>query len=165
MPVARPATGACQTEPAVADSPLSAADMHAYEDSRLRLKKINRAAGVARFNGWTSGIFAVFSLLGGLFSLTSFLLGVALAIVSYNEFKGGKRLQLLDRDAARTLGHNQIGFLCHADNLRRMVSLQHDDRTPIHTRTRWPPPVDKPPHCSDRLAIYTARSTWRSTVR
>ncbi len=110
MPIARPATAARRVDPTPADSPLSPEDILAYEDSRKRLKKINRAAGVARFNGWTSGIFAAFSLLGGLFSLTSFLLGAALAIVSYNEFNGGKRLQLLDRNASRTLGHNQIGF-------------------------------------------------------
>ena len=110
LPIARPAPVPAGTESKPAGSPLSPADLLTYEESKIRLKKIIRAAGVARFNGWTTGIFAAFSLLGGLFSLTSFLLGVALAIVSYNEFKGGKRLLQLDRHATLGLGRNQLGF-------------------------------------------------------
>ena len=73
-------------------------------------KKIRRAAGVARFNGWTTGIFAAITLLGGVFSLTSLLLGVALAVVAHNEFNGAKLLRRLDQRAPRRLGYNQLGL-------------------------------------------------------
>jgi hypothetical protein len=46
------------------------------------------AVRVAGFNGWSIGFFAVLSLAFGLFSLTSFLVGVGLAVVPRNEFVG-----------------------------------------------------------------------------
>ncbi len=109
-PTARPAVvapGAVSDTPA---APLSVENLRELELAQGRAKKIRRAIGVALFNGWTTGIFAAISLLCGLFSLTSFLIGIALAIVSYNEFAGAKMFRRFDEQATRRLGFNQLGF-------------------------------------------------------
>ena len=76
-----------------------------------RAKKIRKAAGVAAFNGWMTGIFAVTSAPFAPFSIAGFLVTVGLGIVAYNEFQGRKRLLLFDDSAPRLLGWNQVGFL------------------------------------------------------
>ncbi|MBI2477744.1 MAG: hypothetical protein HYV60_03575 [Planctomycetia bacterium] len=76
-----------------------------------RSKKIRKAAGVAAFNGWMTGIFAVTSAPFAPFSIAGFLVTVGLGIVAYNEFQGRKRLLRFDASAARLLGWNQVGFL------------------------------------------------------
>jgi hypothetical protein len=78
--------------------------------ARKRLRKVRRAAGVALFNGWSIGVFAVFSLAIGLFSLTSLLIGAALALVAYNEFVGAKMLRKLDTRAPWRLALGQLGL-------------------------------------------------------
>lgn len=104
--VARPAC-----DPSVAaGSPLTAEHVRELELARRRAKRIRRAVGVARFNGWTVGFFAVLSLLIGFFSLPSLLIGVALAVVSYHEFAGARQLRLFDERAGRRLGFNQLGL-------------------------------------------------------
>jgi len=98
-------------EPAApADNAPSPAALLQLENARLRAKKIRRAESVARFNGWTSALFAGTSLLGGLFSLPVFIMGAALAVISYNEFAGAKELHCFQDKAARRLGFNQLGF-------------------------------------------------------
>jgi hypothetical protein len=69
------------------------------------------AAKVAALNGWSVGFFAVVSLLFGLFSLTSFLVGVGLAVVARNEFVGRRRLRSLEPAGLELLWRNQVGFL------------------------------------------------------
>jgi hypothetical protein len=69
------------------------------------------AAKVAAFNGWSLGFFAVVSILFGLFSLTSFLMGVGLAVVARNELVGRTRLRSLDPAGLELLWRNQIGFM------------------------------------------------------
>jgi len=76
-----------------------------------RSKKIRKAAGVAAFNGWMTGIFAVASAPFAPFSIAGFLVTVGLGIVAYNEFQGRKRLLRFDDSASRLLGWNQVGFL------------------------------------------------------
>lgn len=90
--------------------PLSADNLRELELAQRRAKTVRRAISVARFNGWTVGTFAGLSLLGGVFSLTSLLVGVALTVVSYNEFSGAKALQRFDQAAPRRLGFNQLGL-------------------------------------------------------
>jgi hypothetical protein len=98
--------------PQAPSGPLSANNLRELELAQRRAKRIRRAIGVARFNGWTIGSFAGLSLLLGIFSLTSLLVGLALAVVSYNEFSGAKALQRFDSAAPRRLGLNQIGLCC-----------------------------------------------------
>lgn len=90
--------------------PLSPEDLRQLEAARKRAKSIRRAIGVARFNGWSVGLFAALSLLVGLFSLKSLLIGAVLAVVAYNEFAGARQLRCYDERAARRLGFNQIGL-------------------------------------------------------
>ena len=74
-------------------------------------KKIRKAAGVARFNGWSIGLFAALSAPFALFSLAGFLITAGMALVAYNEFRGRRRLLQFDEGAAAFLGWNQVGFL------------------------------------------------------
>ena len=69
------------------------------------------AAKVAAFNGWSIGFFAVVSILFGLSSLTSFVIGVGLAVVARNEFVGRKRLRSIDPSGLELLWRNQVGFM------------------------------------------------------
>ena len=87
-------------------------------ESQLELRDANDRAGsflgaakVAAFNGWSTGFFAVVSILFGLFSPTSFLVGVGLAVVARNEFVGRRRLQSFDPSGLELLWRNQVGFM------------------------------------------------------
>ena len=80
-------------------------------DAKERAGSFLGAAKVAAFNGWSVGFFAVVSILFGLFSLTSFLVGVGLAFVARNEFIGRARLRSLDQSGLELLWRNQLGFM------------------------------------------------------
>ena len=81
------------------------------QDAKERASSFLGAAKVAAFNGWSIGFFAVVSILFGLFSLTSFLVGVGLAIVARNEFVGRARLRSFDPSGLELLWRNQVGFM------------------------------------------------------
>ncbi len=90
-------------------------DQQHYDELRsakTRRSKIDFAAGVATFNGWSLGIFAVLSalFLPLSFSLQGLLITAGLAVVAYHEFKGRRLLRLLDAQGPRLLGYNQIGL-------------------------------------------------------
>ena len=89
------------TEP---DGPLTQSHQDEIASAHDRAKKIRKAAGVANFNGWVTGIFAVSSAPFALFSLPGFIVTVGLSIVTYNEFKGRKRLLRFDPGASAFLG-------------------------------------------------------------
>ncbi|MBU0640158.1 MAG: hypothetical protein KKB50_14930 [Planctomycetes bacterium] len=108
--MARPVGSGVEPASEPAEQPLSAENLRELELARLRSGRIRRAVSVARFNGWSVGIFAAFTLPFGLFSITALLLGLALAVVSYNEFAGAKALGQFDLRAPRRLGWNQLGF-------------------------------------------------------
>jgi hypothetical protein len=76
-----------------------------------RAKKIRKAAGVAMFNGWATGIFAALSAPFALFSIDGFLVTVGLSVISYNEFRGRKRLLQFDPLSPILLGWNQVGLM------------------------------------------------------
>lgn len=99
-----------EVTPATARAPISPELLRELELARQRGGRIRRAVGVALFNGWAAGVFAVISLLCGVFSRTGLLLGIALAVVAYNEFSGANMLRRLDQRAPRRLGFNQLGF-------------------------------------------------------
>lgn len=75
-----------------------------------RSKAIRKAASVAAFNGWATGIVAALSAPFALFSVAGFLMTVGLAIVACNEFRGRKQLLELDPASATLLGWNQVGL-------------------------------------------------------
>ena len=76
-----------------------------------RAKRIRRAAGVAGFNGWVTGVLAALSVPFGLFSVAGFLVTLGLTAIAYNEFRGRKRLLEFDPAAPALLGWNQVGLL------------------------------------------------------
>jgi len=92
-------------------SPLSAEQQEELREANERVGSFLGAAKVAAFNGWSVGFFAAVSILLGLFSLTSFLVGVGLAIVARNEFVGRRRLRALDPSGLELLWRNQLGFM------------------------------------------------------
>ena len=112
-PVARPVDSPGSAIPSAPAGPLSAEHLNQLAIARQRGKSIRRAVAVASFNGWTAGLFAAVSLVCGVFSLVGFLLGAALAIAAYNEFRGAQELRRFDEGASRRLGLNQVG-LCAA---------------------------------------------------
>ncbi|WP_146399761.1 hypothetical protein [Pseudobythopirellula maris] len=92
-------------------APLSPAQELEVTLAHDRAKKIRKAAAVARFNGWTIGLFAALSAPFALFSMPGFVLTVGMAAVAYNEFAGRRRLLRFDESAPRFLGWNQVAFL------------------------------------------------------
>ena len=80
-------------------------------DANERARKILRAANVAAFNGWTIGILAAFGILSGIFSITALVMGVGMAVVARNEFRGRKLVRQFDSSGPRLLGRNQLGFM------------------------------------------------------
>jgi len=91
--------------------PLSQTQQHQVAEAQERAGKIRKAAAVAGFNGWTTGILAVGSAPFALFSLPGFLITAGMSLVAYNEFQGRQRLLQFDGEAPAFLGWNQVGFL------------------------------------------------------
>lgn len=95
------------TEPA----PLTPEQQRALSEATERAGKINGAARVATFNGWTIGVFAAIGILFGVVSLTALVMGVGMAVVAWNEFRGRAMLRQFDTRGPQLLGRNQLGFL------------------------------------------------------
>jgi len=100
------------TPTADASEPLSQEHYDAMRDAKTKRAKIDFAIGVATFNGWSLGIFAVISalILPLSFSLQGLLVTLGLGAVAYHEFKGRRLLHLLDMRAPRLLGYNQLAL-------------------------------------------------------
>ena len=81
------------------------------EQASERGRTFTGAAKVAAFNGWSIGVFAAVSILFGVASRSSFLVGVGLAIVARNEFVGRTRLRSIDPSGLELLWRNQVGFM------------------------------------------------------
>ncbi len=93
------------------NGPLSQSQQLEVAAAHERAHAIRKAAAVAGFNGWVTGIAAACSAPFALFSLPGLLIAVGLTLVAYNEFKGRRRLLQYDQAAPTFLGWNQIGFL------------------------------------------------------
>ena len=91
--------------------PLSPEQREDLTKATERAGKILGAGKVASFNGWTLGVIGAISLLFGLFSLTSFIAGVCLLVVAWNEFRGRNMLRHLDPQGPDLLWKNQVGFM------------------------------------------------------
>lgn len=90
---------------------LSQEQKEALEDARKRAAGFLGAAKVAAFNGWTLGVFAALTIPFAIHSPTALLLGVGMAVVARNEFKGRGMLRRIDPEGARFLGRNQVGLM------------------------------------------------------
>lgn len=109
MSAATPAAPPSANVRPVADA-LSAEQLALIVEAQRRTRTLRRAAAYAAISGWTLAFFAFLSLLGGLSSAASLLLGIALAIVAYFEIRGSRALKRFDPGAPRQLGFNQIAL-------------------------------------------------------
>jgi hypothetical protein len=93
--------------------PLSVSHRRELAAARDRAKTIRKAARVAGFNGWTTAAAAAFSGMFLVFDRSPLAIAITLglAIITYNEFRGRKRLLNFDPSAATMLGWNQLGLL------------------------------------------------------
>ncbi len=96
---------------AAAPGPLAAEHLAAIAEARVRGKKVRRAANVAAMSGWTMVVFALVTLLGGLFGdVVALVLGVMLGVIAFNELRGAAMLRRFEMRGPRVLGYNQIGL-------------------------------------------------------
>lgn len=103
--------------------PLTAEHLNQLAAADVRAKKLRSAGGVAMFNGIAIATFSGFSLLCGLGELAidgfdiskldwwSFIMGIGLGLIAWNEFRGRRRLRQFDSRAPRLLGWNQLALL------------------------------------------------------
>jgi len=93
------------------DGPLSIQHQQQLNEATQRVGKVLTATRLATFNAWSTSVFAIFSLLAGIFSLTALVVGLGLSLVAWNEFRGRNMLRWFDARSPRVLGWNQVGFL------------------------------------------------------
>ncbi len=101
------------------EGPLSPDQQEQLALANRRAKKVLGAAKVATFNGWSIGLFAAIGLLFAMFSFllfdsfsfTTLVMGIGLAVVARNEFRGRDLLRSFSPHGPRLLGKNQLGFM------------------------------------------------------
>ncbi len=101
------------------EGPLSPDQQKQLALANQRAKKVLGAAKVAAFNGWSIGLFAAISLLFVIFgfllfdsfSFTTLVMGIGLAAVARNEFRGRDLLRSFSPHGPRLLGKNQLGLM------------------------------------------------------
>ena len=93
------------------DGPLSPAQRDQLAQASARARKILAASRVATFNGWTLAVAGAVSLLLGLFSVTGLIMGIALMLLSWNEFYGRRLLRRFDPCGPERLGKNQLALM------------------------------------------------------
>lgn len=98
------------TSPAGHPEPFTPEQLSQITHARSRYKKVRRAIAVAASDAWTTAFFAAVSLLGSLlfFSVPGILLGVGMALVSFNSFRGLHAIRRLEPGGATLLGKNQL---------------------------------------------------------
>jgi hypothetical protein len=89
---------------------LSQANLAELQTARLGLTKIRRAVTMARFDGWSVGIFGALTLICGLFSFWGFVMGTGMIIIAYVELKGAEKVKRLQPGVIRTLALNQLAM-------------------------------------------------------
>ncbi|MGN6369647.1 MAG: hypothetical protein ACTHN5_15415 [Phycisphaerae bacterium] len=104
LPSAPPAS---HPVPAAA-SPLTPEQVLQFQHAQTRGKKVRRAVAVAMTDGYFTAIGAATTILFGLFDPSALVLGVALAVLSVNAFRGARRLKRFDLSAPRLLAINQL---------------------------------------------------------
>jgi hypothetical protein len=95
---------------APAPDPLDAEQLRVLQETRRLDKKLGLARGIALTNAVGMALFAVLSLLGGLFSFSLSPVALALGLLAVNEERGRRRLQALEPDAPNQLALNQLAL-------------------------------------------------------
>lgn len=91
-------------------SPLSEDHLRQLAAANVALRKIRRVVSIARFDGWTVGVFAALTGLFGLTQPTTLLIAAVMAAIAVIEIRGADKLQRLDVTAPRTLAINQLAL-------------------------------------------------------
>jgi len=91
--------------------PLTPEQQQELADAGQRARSLSRAGKIATFNVWSIGGFAAITLLFGMGSLEAMMLGLGMAFVARNEFRGRALLRSFDAAGPRLLAHNQLGFM------------------------------------------------------
>lgn len=93
--------------------PLSPEEREELARASERSRKLMGATKVAAFNAWTFAIFAGLSILFGLVdrSLVGLAVGIALAIIARNEFRGRALLQDYRPEGPRLLTRNALWLM------------------------------------------------------
>jgi hypothetical protein len=91
-------------------SPLNPAHLAELKLADQRSKKIHRAVFVAASDATLSAIFTAITALSAFFSPSSIFLAIALGIITFNSFRGAKRLRALDLAAPKFLALNQVAL-------------------------------------------------------
>jgi len=94
-----------------ATGPLTTLQLRKLNQAGIQQKKLTRAIKIASFNGMCTAIFAAVALVGGIFSTLSLAMGLALAGLAWNEFRGRNFLREMHPLAPRVLGWNQMAFM------------------------------------------------------
>ncbi|HZW09657.1 MAG TPA: hypothetical protein VFF69_07120 [Phycisphaerales bacterium] len=89
-------------------SPLSEAQFDELRRCSRQGRKLRRACGVARFNGWTLALFGACGLVSGFWDAAGLAFGAAFGILAWREFAGARGLAMLRERAARGLALNQV---------------------------------------------------------
>lgn len=90
--------------------PLSAEHLQQLAAARTAAGKIRRAAVIANVDGVSIAVFAALTCLGSVGSVPGMLLGGGMGLVAAVELRNAGRLRLLQPQAARTLGLNQLAL-------------------------------------------------------
>lgn len=94
-----------------ADPNLSPEQRQGLADAKERSRAFMGAVRTATFNIWTIGAFAAITILFGLFSLPALLLGIGMAVVTWNEYRGRAMVRRFDPAGPLLLGRNQLGLM------------------------------------------------------
>jgi hypothetical protein len=89
---------------------LSPEQSNALAVGQALYRPIRRAVLYARFDGWTIGVFAALTVVCGISSPTTLLLGGGMGIIAWFELRQATRLAMGDVDASRRLALNQVAL-------------------------------------------------------
>jgi hypothetical protein len=93
-----------------AQSPLNPSHLAELQLADKRSRKIRRAATVATIDASLSAFFTALTALSAILSPSAILLAIPLGIVTFNSFRGAKRLRALDLTAPKFLALNQLAL-------------------------------------------------------
>ncbi len=106
-PIAQPFRGAFETE-TTNGSPLNESHLRLLQSSVQCARPIRKAAGYARFSGWTTLLAGALSVLLSLSSMPGLILGIGLAAIGMRELGLARRLDAMDIKAPGKLAVNQL---------------------------------------------------------
>jgi hypothetical protein len=133
--------------------PLSGEQKQQLAEARERARELLRPGRSAARSAAVSAVLAGLSLLIGLVSLTSLVVGAGLAVVAVNEWRGARLLRAFDPRGPRLLAFNQLWL---------MALLVGYGAWGLYTGLTGPGPYDAYPELASMLPSRSElhRITW-----